>query len=105
MKGMTVGTPGYQAPERLLHQADDALSLLNVALAPEPYSLHVPANQAMNQPLEVVIHHNKASNSFPAFYIELDENATADVLIRVKGDKHSVGSTYLQGLLCFNSHT
>ena len=92
-------------PERLarlthdVHQTEDALSLLNVALAPEPYSLHVPKDQSMNQPLEVVIHHNKASNSFPAFYIELDENATADVLIRIKGDQHSVGSTYLQGLI------
>ncbi|XVJ52150.1 MAG: Fe-S cluster assembly protein SufD [Vampirovibrio sp.] len=82
-----------------IEEEDDALSLVNRIFAPEPYALRVPANQEMNTPLEWVIHHDKASNSFPALYIDLGENASAQVLIRIKGDLHPQGLTYLQGFI------
>jgi Fe-S cluster assembly protein SufD len=100
-----IATAVIDAPERLailtheVPERDDALRCLNQALAPEPYSLHVEAGKHMGRPLEWVIHHDKACEAFPALYIHLEANASADVLVRIKGEKLTEGSCYLQGLL------
>jgi hypothetical protein len=88
-----IATAVIDAPERLailtheVPERDDALRCLNQALAPEPYSLHVEAGKHMGRPLEWVIHHDKACEAFPALYIHLEANASADVLVRIKGEK------------------
>jgi Fe-S cluster assembly protein SufD len=92
-------------PERLamlthqVHQQEDALACLNIALSPLPYSLHVPEHTALEHPVEWVIHMNEGVVAFPALYIHLEAGASARVLIRIKGDHVSDVKAYTQAFL------
>jgi Fe-S cluster assembly protein SufD len=92
-------------PERLAqlthqaHEQDDALACLNIAFAPEPYSLHVPEGQAMHRPLEIIVHVNEGVTTMPALYIHLEEKATARVLVRIKGDNITDVTAYTQAFI------
>jgi Fe-S cluster assembly protein SufD len=92
-------------PERLaqlthqVHQQEDALACLNMAFAPEPYSLHVPEGQHMERPLELIIHVNEAITTMPSLYIHLEKQATARVLVRIKGDSITDVTAYTQAFI------